>query len=441
MTRRFAVVGSCASGCYAVEALLRRDPLARVDVIERLPTPFGLIRYGVAPDHQGTKAVLNALGRFLANERVRYFGNITIGRDISLDALQAAYDGVILATGINRDRKLGIPGEDLDGVLGSGVLAGWYNDHPEALDAGALLERTRRVVVVGSGNVALDVVRMLAKGPAAFAGSDLSSGTSRALARAPIRTIALTGRRGPAHNKFSLHEFHEVAGLDSVRLALDPSARALWSGASGTAAVLREMLALPDTDAAPIPTGTYRADRALNLYFGLEPVAFLPCPETPGRVGSIQFEAMTLHGDSYERTGRQVTLPADMVVTCIGYEFHDRFGLGSCNGMLEHQDGRIRDRLYVVGWAKRGASGTIGTNRVDSHTVAAKVCTEVPIPPEGSAARCGLEPLVRARDLPWVDFAGWKRIDQAEVDAAGAGRVRRKLASRAGLLAAAAVTP
>jgi len=436
MTRRFAVVGSGASGCYAVEALLRRDPQARVDVIERLPTPFGLIRYGVAPDHQGTKAVFHTLERFLGHERVRYFGNITIGRDISIEELLAAYDGVILATGINRDRKLCVPGEELEGVMGSGVLACWYNDHPEAFDARAMIARARRVVVIGSGNVALDIVRVLTKDPREFVGSDLSPATTVALDGLQIETIAVIGRRGPTHNKFSLHEFREVAGLASVRVRLDPVARALGVDAAGSKAnVLQELLALPDLAEQPSVTGAHASKRDLHFHFGLEPTAFLPSATAQGRVGAVRFDTMAWQDGAYVRTARQVVLPADLVITCIGYEFHDHFGLGTRDGVLEHDNGRIRERLYVVGWAKRGASGTIGTNRSDSHTVAAKVCAEVPGTADNSMRNTGIEPLARARGLQWVDHTGWKRINQAEIDAAGPDRVRCKLTNRGAQLA------
>lgn len=433
--RRFAVIGSGASGCYAIEALLRADPLIRVDVIERMPTPFGLIRYGVAPDHQGTKAVMRTLERFLGHERVRYFGSVTVGRDISLDEMAALYDGVIIATGVNRDRKLGLPGEDLRGVMGSGVFASWYNDHPEAVDLSQLLAGTNRAVVIGAGNVALDVTRQFAKHPHDYAGTDMSPSVEHALSNAPLDTITLVGRCGPTQTKFSLHEFKELARVAAGRMTLDPPVKPWAADADERqSALLREMLALPDsgdeTHLVPRPT---QPRREVQLRFGLEPVAFRAAADAPDRVGAVCFQISAMHPEARMRALGQVTLPADMVVTCVGYDFHDRFGLGASGGVLHHVDGRIRERLYVVGWAKRGPSGTIGTNRVDSHAVVAKACAEVPA--AATALPPGIEPVLRERALAWVDFVGWKQIDRTEIGNAAPGRVRRKLNSRVEQLA------
>lgn len=437
-SRRFAIIGSGASGCYALEALLRQDPLIRVDVIERMPTPFGLIRYGVAPDHQGTKAVMRTLERFLANERVRYFGSVTVGRDISLDEVVALYDGVIIATGVNRDRKLGLPGEELRGVMGSGVFASWYNDHPEAVDLSELLAGTRRAMVIGAGNVALDVTRQFAKRPHDYAGTDMSPAVEHVLSNAPLDTITIAGRCGPAHTKFSLHEFKELARIAAGRMALDPQARQYAAKADEPlSALLREILALPDSgDETQLSPRPQEPRREVQLRFGLELVAFLPAADTPDRVGAVRFQVTSSNPDASVRALGQVTLPADLVVTCVGYDFHDRFGLGASGGVLHHVEGRIKERLYVVGWAKRGPSGTIGTNRVDSHTVVAKACAEVPASAaSGGAAPSGIEPVLRARGLGWINFAGWKQIDRTELGNAAPGRVRRKLNSRAEQLA------
>ncbi|MGH8759117.1 MAG: FAD-dependent oxidoreductase [Burkholderiales bacterium] len=436
--RRFAVIGSGASGCYAIEALLRQDPLIQVDVIERMPTPFGLIRYGVAPDHQGTKAVMRTLERFLANERVRYFGSVTVGRDISLDEVVALYDGIIIATGVNRDRKLGLPGGELRGVMGSGVFASWYNDHPEAVDLSELLAGTRRAVVIGAGNVALDVTRQLVKRPHDYAGTDMSPAVEHVLSNAPLDTITVVGRCGPAHTKFSPHEFKELARVAAGRMSVDPQARPSAGQADGPLpGLLREILALPDTaDEIQPARQTQESRREVRLRFGLEPVAFLPAADAPDRVGAVRLQVTSAHPDAGVRSLEQVTLPADLVVTCVGYDFHDRFGLGASGGVLHHVDGRIKERLYVVGWAKRGPSGTIGTNRVDSHTVVAKACAEVPASAGSSGAvPTGIEPVLRARGLAWIDFAGWKQIDRTEIGNAARGRVRRKLNSRAEQLA------
>ncbi|MBN9463396.1 MAG: FAD-dependent oxidoreductase, partial [Burkholderiales bacterium] len=194
--RHIAIIGSGPAGCYLADHLLRLAPDAHIDVLERLPVPFGLVRYGVAPDHQGTKAVVRVLDRVLGRERVGFFGNLEIGRDVRLDELRSLYDAVVLATGAPRDRRLGIPGEDLPGVVGSGAFVGWYNGHPD--HAPPPLRSVRSAVVVGNGNVAIDVARILAKSPAEMAGSDLAPQVLELLAAQPIETIHVVGRRGPA---------------------------------------------------------------------------------------------------------------------------------------------------------------------------------------------------------------------------------------------------
>ncbi len=431
--RRFAVIGSGASGCYAVEALLRQDPETRIDVIERLPTPFGLIRYGVAPDHQGTKAVARTLERFLGNPRVRYFGNVAVGREIRLDEIASVYDAVILATGVNRDRKLGLPGEDLRGVLGSGAFAGWYNDHPDAVEVKPILARTRRAVVIGAGNVALDVARQLAKRPHDQAGTDISSMVEQALSNAPIESVMLAGRCVPQGARFSLHEFRELNRVAAGRIGLDPRARSMSSKPTESVPALQqELLALPCSNIDASHDALER--RQVKLHFGFEPLEFIPSASDPSCVTAVRWRVRTTDAHREEHRSEELVLPADLVVTCIGYDFQNRFGLGAAGGVLHHSDGKIRDKLYVVGWAKRGPSGTIATNRADSHAVVEKVCKEV-LHPAGCSVLPGIEPMLRERGLNWIDYAGWKEIDRLEMSAAAPGRVRSKLTSRENQLA------
>src|SRR5574340_527298 len=219
--RHIAIVGSGPAACYLADHLLRLAPDAHIDVIERLPVPFGLVRYGVAPDHQGTKAVVRVLDRVLGRDRVGFFGNVEVGRDLRLAELRALYDAVVLATGAPRDRRLGIPGEDLPGVVGSGSFVGWYNDHPD--HAVPPLHAVRSAVVIGNGNVAIDVARILAKSPAEMAGSDIAPPVAQLLAAQPIDAIHVVGRRSAADAKFTAHELGELGTLARARARLaDP---------------------------------------------------------------------------------------------------------------------------------------------------------------------------------------------------------------------------
>src|SRR5271166_891215 len=221
--RHIAIIGSGPAGCYLADHLLRLLPDASIDVLERRPTPFGLIRYGVAPDHQGTKAVTRVLDRVLSRDRVSFFGNVEVGGDVRLAELAAMYDAVVLATGASRDRRLGVPGEDLPGVMGSGSFVGWYNGHPES--PAPSIANVRSAVIIGNGNVAIDVARILGKSQAELIGSDLSTEAMSWLRAQPIETIHIVGRRSAADARFSEHELAELGTLQRAQpVVVDPAA-------------------------------------------------------------------------------------------------------------------------------------------------------------------------------------------------------------------------
>src|SRR5271166_1022839 len=236
---RIAIIGSGPAGCYLADNLLRLLPDSSSDILERLPVPFGLIRYGVAPDHQGTKAIARVLDRVLSRDHVSFFGNVEVGRDVRLDELMSLYDAVVLATGAQRDRRLRIPGEGLLGVIGSGAFTGWYNSHPE--HPAMHLQDVRSAVIIGNGNVAIDVVRVLAKGSAEMVGSDLSPEVTSLLNAQPIKTIHIVGRRSAADAKFTEHELAELGTLKRARpVVVDPAA---LDGQTAVVEVLRKFVA------------------------------------------------------------------------------------------------------------------------------------------------------------------------------------------------------
>ncbi|OJX00856.1 MAG: hypothetical protein BGO72_05645 [Burkholderiales bacterium 70-64] len=404
--RHIAIIGSGPAGCYLADHLLRLAPDAHIDVLERLPVPFGLVRYGVAPDHQGTKAVVRVLDRVLGRERVGFFGNLEIGRDVRLDELRSLYDAVVLATGAPRDRRLGIPGEDLPGVVGSGAFVGWYNGHPD--HAPPPLRSVRSAVVVGNGNVAIDVARILAKSPAEMAGSDLAPQVLELLAAQPIETIHVVGRRGPAEAKFTQHELAELGALARARPRVaDPSAIA---GDTPIVEVLRGFAA--DTREAPV---------TIVFHFGLVPAAFL------GSDG--------LEGVRFARAdGSAQEIAAQLAVTCIGYQSVACCSAAPVAGVFPNRDGRIDEGLYVTGWAKRGPSGTIPTNRTEAQQVAQKIAAEAL--DHGRPGGEGLAALLAARGVRRVDHASWRRIDAAEQAGAAGDRCRRKFDTVAAMLEA-----
>ncbi|MCD6671684.1 MAG: FAD-dependent oxidoreductase [Burkholderiaceae bacterium] len=435
--KHVAIVGSGPAGCYLADQLLRLVPDAQVDIVERLPVPFGLVRYGVAPDHQGTKAVSRLLDRVLARDRLRFFGNVEVGRDVRLEELRELYDAVVLATGAPRDRRLGIPGETLPGVVGSASFVGWYNGHPDCAEP--LLLDVREAVVIGNGNVAIDVARVLARTPAELAGSDLSPQVHERLLAQRIQTIHIVGRRGPADAKFTraeLAEMGKLAGARPViadlqaladlralpepqaaagRQALADPRRPGEAQASGEAAAIVELLRGFAQDARDTPV-------RIVFHFGAAPLAF----EGRDRLESVRFA---------RAGGEPLVLPAQLAVTCIGYQ-----AIACCTaapeaGVFANEGARIEDGLFVAGWAGRGPSGTIPTNRTEAQRIAQRIATE--LVDHGRGGSDALAETLAARGVHVVDHAAWRRIDAAELARAGADRCRHKFESIEAMLEAA----
>jgi ferredoxin--NADP+ reductase len=363
--------------------LLKLLPEARIDVLEKLPVPFGLIRYGVAPDHQSTKGAGRVLDRVLSRDRVRFFGNVEVGKDVTLDELRAMYDAVVLATGAPRDRKLGIPGEELPGVIGSGAFVNWYNGHPSRTVPH--LNNVRSAVVIGNGNVALDVARVLAKGPEELWGSDITPDVLETLQSQPIQHLHIVGRRSAADAKFSPTELKEIGTLQRAKpIVQDTNA----TGDTPVQEILRQFAADPRSD---LPVTIY-------FHFGLTPVAF----QGDGSLESIRFR--TASGDEIE-------ILAQLCVTAIGYEAVPCCTASPANGVFSNDAGKVGGGLYVAGWAKRGPSGTIPTNRAEAQQVAQKIASEVTSTRNSVDGLCEI---LRTRGVSWVDYAGWKRIEAAE---------------------------
>ncbi len=395
-----AIIGSGPAGCYLADQLLRLLPDASIDILERLPVPFGLIRYGVAPDHQGTKAVARVLDRVLSRDRVSFFGNVEVGRDVRLDELMSLYDAVVLATGAERDRRLGIPGEDLPGVVGSSAFTGWYNGHPDRYVP--QVQGARSTAIIGNGNVAIDVARVLAKGPPEFAGSDLSPEVTAWLQGQSIETIHIVGRRDAADAKFTEHELAELGTLKRARpVVVDPR------GLTGESAVIQTLHRFATEEEREVPV-------RINFHFNLTPSAFLG----EKRLRAVQFRS---------RGGGVTELPAQLAITCIGYEAVACGTASLANGVFANEDGRIKEGLYVVGWAKRGPSGTIPTNRAEAQQVAQRIAQEVVA--SNRAGGSALHQLLDERRVCCVDYAAWRRTDAAEVARAGIQRCREKFAT------------
>src|SRR5215210_295518 len=347
--RHFAVVGSGPAGFYTAEALSKAyGEAARVDILDRYPVPYGLIRFGVAPDHQSLKAVSKRYDKVADSAGVDFVGNVTVGRDVSVAELLELYDAVILATGAPHDRKLGIPGEDVLGVVGSAEFVGWYNGHPDFADLDPPLGGTH-AVVVGAGNVALDCARILSKTRNEFEGSDIVGHALEALDRSAIRTITILGRRGPHQIAMTPKELGELGHLEAAVPEVDPADfppveadAALEPGHRKSITILREFAATPPDPGKP---------RRMVFDFFAKPLAI----EGDGRAERIVVERTELDEKGAARgTGETYEVPASLVVTAIGYSSPriDGVPYDERGGKFRNEGGLIGDRLYAVGWAR-----------------------------------------------------------------------------------------
>lgn len=425
-----AIVGSGPAGFYSAEAALKQwGKEARIDVIDRLPVPFGLIRSGVAPDHQSIKAVARRYEQTALSDQVRFVGNVLVGKDIALAELMGLYDAVILATGAPHDRPLGIEGSELANVFGSAAFVGWYNGHP---DFAALAPDVsgRHAVVIGMGNVALDVARILAKSEAEFTGSDIVAHALETLRRKGLERITILGRRGPHQIMMTPKELGELGRLDCAAPRVDPADlpdpdedALLEPGLRKSVTLLRDFAARP-------------ADKPITIAFDFF-ASPLRLTGAGGRVSAIEVERTTLAAGQAVPTGESYTLPADLVVSCIGYRSSPIAGapFDERAGRFANEDGRIMPGLYCVGWARRGPSGTIGTNRPDGFGVIERIAAEV-APDPTKEGRAGLDRIAGERGIEVVTFRDWRRIEAAEIAAARDGSPREKFVDIAAMIAA-----
>ena len=431
MTVSVAIVGAGPSGFYTADALLKTGRRHEIDVIDRIPAPYGLIRYGVAPDHQTTKNVSRAFEKTATREEVRYFGNVELGRDVGLGELKSLYDAVVLAVGARLDRRLGVPGEDLAGVHGSVEFVNWYNGHPDCRDLDPDLD-VAAAVVVGNGNVAIDVARVLVKTAAEMARSDLPEYAARAIRGSPLTDVHLCGRRGPVEAKFTNVELREMGALEACAPVVDPGvlpgeAAGNWSDRDRR---LRERnLATLRGFAGMDPAAKARR---VHFRFFSAPVEILG----DGRVEAVRFERTRLEEGRTVGTGERFDVPCGLVVAAIGSrsEAVDGAPFDDERGIVVNRDGWVEDNVYAVGWVMRGSTGVISTNRNDAVAVAGQIAGKVGA--GGRPGRAGLESLLAERRVRRTDFADWKSIEAAEIANAPAGAPRRKFVSIDEMLAA-----
>lgn len=421
--RHIAIIGSGPAGYYTAEAAQKQwGDDVRVDIFDMLPVPYGLIRTGVAPDHQSIKGVSRRYEATALSDNVRFVGNVKVGQDVTIPELQDLYDAVVLATGAPHDRKMDLPGEDLPGVYGSAAFVGWYNGHPQFATLDPDLSGDT-AVVIGMGNVALDVTRILSKTRAEFDGSDIVAHALDVLDTSKLRRIVVLGRRGPHQIMMTPKELGELSHLSRAAPRVDPQDlpeagedALLEPGMRKSVNHLRSFAAIP---------ASHYADTQIEIEFDFfaSPRAILGT----GKVEGIEVERTTVEAGRAIGTGETYVIPASLVVCCIGYQtsripdvpFDERAG------RFANDEGRILPGLYCVGWARRGPSGTIGTNRPDGFGIVEKIAEDIGAG-AGKAGRPGFDALAAARGLEVVTFRDWKKIEAAEEQRARDGAPREK---------------
>jgi len=420
--RHVAIVGSGPAGFYTAEALLKTfGEAVRIDIIDRLPTPYGLIRAGVAPDHQSIKAVSKRYDAVARDARVRFFGHVVVGQDVSVAELGALYDDVVLAVGAPHDRPLGVPGDSLPGVIGSAAFVGWYNGHPDFAGLEPPL-KSETVAIVGNGNVAIDCARILAKTVKELQDSDIVNHALSPLEQSRVRHVLIFGRRGPHQASFTLKEVGEMGEL------------------SRATPLVREADFPPVAADAALETGQRRVVEVLRRFAAAGPDAAKPVLvdfaffRRPLRViGSERVEGLEVMHTRLDADGRAVDtgeteiIPCGLVISAIGYRSEGLEGVpfDAAGGRFASVDGLIAPGLWCVGWARRGPTGTIGTNRQDGFSLVERLATTEAA--GGKAGRAGLEALLAERRVEITDFTDWERIDAAEVGRARPGAPREKI--------------
>ena len=415
---KVAIVGAGPAGYFAAQALqnLANEEISfSIDMIERLPTPWGLVRSGVAPDHPKIKTVSKVFEKIANTEGFRLFGNVELGIDVSIEQLRERYDAVVIATGSALGKKLGIPGEDLPGSLSAAAFVPWYNAHPDFKDESIDLS-SHRAVVIGAGNVAMDVARILALEPSELDPTDTADHAIEALKKSAIREVLLSARRGPEHAAFTAPELRELPKLEHTNVVIHKS----------------------DIDAALIRVGeNIEKDVRSNLDAMI--LAAEKEPTSHERTLTLQFLATPLEikGDGkveeiiFQRTGTNETFSVEcgLVITAIGYEAHPLPGVPYENGKVINTDGVVDDGLYVVGWAKRGPSGVIGTNKSDAADVINLLVSHLGEPKQSG----DITEVISHKKV--ITQQHWEKINAAEI-AAGevVGKPRRKAVSREELL-------
>ena len=413
---KVAIIGAGPAGYFAAQALQNsqnEDRIFAIDMIERLPTPWGLVRSGVAPDHPKIKTVSKVFEKIAADANFRLFANIEIGIDISIAQLQEKYDAVIIATGSSLGKTLGIPGEQLSGSMSAAEFVPWYNAHPDFAGTNVPLD-CDTAVVIGAGNVAMDVARMLALEPSELDVTDTADHAIDALKRSAIRDVYISARRGPEHAAFTSPELRELPKLEHTNVVMS---KADIGAAIERAGDAPEKDVKSNLDAMLLIAETEKSQHVRSMHFLFQ--------HTPKEIlGTDRVE-----GVLYSTPSGDITIKCGLVITAIGYQAASIDGVSYENGKVVNVEGRVKDNLYVVGWAKRGPSGVIGTNKSDAAAVVELIMGDLKSPKSAG----DISQLLTNQNI--IDQVAWLKINDAEI-AAGEplGKPRKKAVTRAELM-------
>lgn len=450
-TWRVAVVGSGPAAFYTAEALFKSGVEGvAVDLFDRLPVPFGLVRGGVAPDHQKIKSVVKVYDKIAANDGFRFFGNVCLGRDIQVDDLNEHYHQVVYAFGCESDSKLNVEGEDLAGVYAATDFVGWYNGHPDHRHHQFDLHNAKRVALVGNGNVAMDVARILLASPDELAKTDIAEHSLETLRNSTVTEVVLLGRRGPAQAAFSPKEIAEIAALPDVDVVVTKKDATLdelsaaWLEKDGARSQQRNA----DFCAKQAELGEGEHPNKLRCRFLVSPTAL---HGKDGKLTSVSIDHMQLQADDTgtprpRPTGENEQVPVDLLFKAIGYRgepvpgvpFEERKGIvpNDAGRVVEQLGGDVRVGHYAAGWCKRGPTGLIGTNSLDAKDTVVGMLADYEAKKLLSPTKDDIAPLLAERSIDAVTWADWQRLDEWErKEGESRGKLRHKLASTEELMA------
>jgi ferredoxin--NADP+ reductase len=445
---RVAIIGAGPSGFYAAERLLAQKDLAvEVDLYDRLPTPYGLVRTGVAPDHQKIKTVTRAFDKIAAHPGFRFYGHVEFGAQLTPEDVRRHYHATIYAVGSPTDRPMGIPGENLAGSFSATAFVGWYNAHPDFVDLDVKLDGVKRVAVIGNGNVAVDVIRILGRTEEELGQTDIADYALAALARSEVEDIYCFGRRGPAQAAFTPHEMKELGEMADCDIVVSPADLELDPGSRASLETDKNAQKNVGILVEQAGRGPGSKRRRIHMRFLTSPLEL----RGDGRVQSIRLGKNRLvekDGALAARaTGDEEELAVELCFRAIGYKGLPVLGLPfddkkavvpSRRGRVTGPEGVVTGQ-YVVGWIKRGPTGVIGTNKPDSVETAEALLEdhrEGRLPAPQGASRADVEALLTGRGLTWVTYADWKVLDGLEQKRATGQRPRLKFNRTAEMLAA-----